>query len=157
MAAGTPERDASVPRRGTGLPGARRALSIPLLLAAILIALPAAAQTAPGTEITNIASASFPPGPPGNSNTPIRIQSNMVRTVVAELGCVDAAPSLTVSPSGTVAPGDTLTYTVRAVFAGTPSDNVMPARSTPAAPTLATSMNSKSSSSTGPDAGSAGW
>ncbi|ANM29589.1 hypothetical protein ABI59_08365 [Acidobacteria bacterium Mor1] len=123
MAGGKPK-----PRVSGLLPGgpapARLAGPILLLLLLALCTPAALAQTSPGTEITNVASASFPPGPPGNQNAPIQIQSNMVRTVVAELGCVDTAPQLSVSPSGTVAPGDALTYRLRAVFAGTSSDNV---------------------------------
>jgi uncharacterized repeat protein (TIGR01451 family) len=72
---------------------------------AILLALPALAQTAPGTAVTNTATIRS-----AGVDTP----SNAVTTVVAALTTFDPL-RLAVAPAGPAAPGTLLTYTITAV------------------------------------------
>ena len=68
------------------------------------------AATPAGAEITNIASSTFDTGLPGLEALR-RVESNPVVTMVEGDRCF-LAPTLSVSPSGTISPADLLVYTV---------------------------------------------
>ncbi len=98
--------------RGSTLPRRARML-VPL----VLLALPVAAGAQTGRpDIVNLADCDYfvvggPPGG-GGSSIPIRVTSNRVVTPVTAAACPGTAPVLQVAPSGTVAPGVLLTYTL---------------------------------------------
>ena len=92
-----------------------------VLLAVFLLASPAFSQTPPGTEIVNVASCTYPPGPPDNGASPVLVLSNAVRTMVTAAGCFDVGPGIAVAPGGTVPPGERLTYTVNATVSDQPA------------------------------------
>ncbi len=89
---------------------------VALLLALVAIA-PTRAQTPPGSEVVNVAQGSFESSS-GRSTVPRQVPSNRVVTRVRALDCVPGL-TLRVSPEGTVAPGDTLTYTIELRNEGT--------------------------------------
>jgi uncharacterized repeat protein (TIGR01451 family) len=76
-------------------------------VAALFAFAPALAQTPPGTTIVNVATL---------SSGPLRVASNAVTTQVAP-GFSLAAVRLSVAPTGTVLPGQRLTYTLTATNA----------------------------------------